>query len=310
MRSTFAKTLAELGLEHPEIILGTADLGYMALEPFAEAIPDRFFNFGVAEQNMIGVCTGLAQAGFIPFAYSIATFASLRAYEFIRNGPILHRLPVRIIGVGAGFDYGSAGPTHHALEDIAVLRTQPGITIVAPADAPQARAALLATWNLPGPVYYRLSKDDKLLVPGLDGRFELGRLQVVRDGTDALVVVTGAMAMQAVAAADDLASTGVEVTVAIVSSFNPSPSEDLARLAERFDTVLSIEAHYVDGGLGSFVAETLAEHGIGARLVRCGVKASARGHSGGTQFYHHLHGLSKDALSSALRVALAQRESV
>ncbi len=134
MRRAFAKTLVELAERDPRILLLTGDLGYMALEAFSDRFPKRFYNMGVAEQNMVGVATGLAEAGFLPFVYSIASFASLRPYEFIRNGPILHRLPVRIVGVGGGFEYGHAGLTHYGLEDVGVMRIQPGITLIAPAD--------------------------------------------------------------------------------------------------------------------------------------------------------------------------------
>src|SRR5215216_1545015 len=137
MRGAFTKAVIELAQRDPRIVLLTGDLGYMALEPFADTFPDRFFNVGVAEQNMIGLATGLAEAGMIPFAYSIATFASLRAYEFIRNGPVLHDLPVRVVGVGGGFEYGPSGPTHFALEDLGVTRLQPGLRVVAPADHQQ-----------------------------------------------------------------------------------------------------------------------------------------------------------------------------
>src|SRR5262249_54938339 len=146
----------------------TADLGYAALEPFGQEFPNRFFNVGVAEQNMLGLATGLAEAGFVPFAYSIATFASMRAYEFLRNGPALHLLPVRLIGMGAGLHYGHTGMSHYALEDVALMRVQPSVTIVAPADADQARAALRATADLPNPVYFRLCKQSSP-VPGLEG---------------------------------------------------------------------------------------------------------------------------------------------
>src|SRR5205807_8481796 len=152
MRRAFTNMLVELAEHDPRIMLLTGDLGYLALEPFSERFPDRFFNVGVAEQNMVGLATGLAEAGFIPFVYSIVTFASLRPYEFIRNGPILHRLPVRIVGVGGGFEYGSAGTTHHALEDLGVMRTQPGLTVIAPADSQQTRTAMRRTWDLPGPI--------------------------------------------------------------------------------------------------------------------------------------------------------------
>src|SRR5436853_680652 len=213
MRRAFVNTLVELAERDPRILLLTGDLGFRALEPFRDRFPERFFNVGVAEQNVVGLATGLAEAGFIPFVYSIATFATLRPYEFIRNGPILHHLPVRIIGVGGGFDYGSAGPTHYGLEDLGVMRIQPGIGVVCPADHEQAAAALAATWDLPGPLYYRIGKDEKNCVPGLGGRFRLGAADQVREGTDLLVVACGAIACQAVAAAAALAAEGVECSV-------------------------------------------------------------------------------------------------
>src|SRR5882724_10387688 len=129
----------------------TGDLGHLAMEPFRERFPNRFLNVGVAEQNMIGVATGLAEAGFIPYAYSIATFAALRPFEFIRNGPVLHQFPVRIVGMGSGFEYGHAGPSHHAVEDVGALRTLPGLTIVIPADSPQTSTAINKTCHLRGP---------------------------------------------------------------------------------------------------------------------------------------------------------------
>ena len=151
MRREFADELVRLARGDSRIMLLTADLGYAVLEPFAEEFPDRFFNVGVAEQNMIGLATGLAEAGLRPYAYSIATFASMRPYEFFRNGPVLHELPVRLIGMGGGLDYGHNGMTHYALEDVALMRVQPSVTIVAPADAEQARAALRATAELNDP---------------------------------------------------------------------------------------------------------------------------------------------------------------
>ena len=127
MRPTFIRTLAEIAGRDDRVMLLTAELGHTVLEEFAARFPKRFFSVGVAEQNMLGLATGLAEAGFIPFVYSIATFATLRPYEFIRNGPILHQLPVRIVGVGGGFEYGTAGATHYAVEDVGILRLQPGI---------------------------------------------------------------------------------------------------------------------------------------------------------------------------------------
>src|SRR5207248_3430954 len=161
VRIAFARTLGDLAEKDGRILLLTGDLGFMALETFSDRHPQRFVNVGVAEQNMVGLATGLAEAGFIPFCYSIVTFASLRPYEFIRNGPIQHRLPVRIVGIGGGLEYGPNGLSHYGLEDVAVMRAQPGITVIAPSDHQQARSAVLASWELPGPIYYRLGKDDK-----------------------------------------------------------------------------------------------------------------------------------------------------
>jgi transketolase len=296
----------ELAASDRRIVLLTGDLGYTVLEPFARQFPTRFFNVGVAEQNMIGVATGLASAGYIPYAYSIATFASLRPYEFIRNGPVLHQVPVRIMAIGGGFEYGSAGPTHHALEDVAVMRVQPGLTVIAPADAAQARTALLATWDLPGPIYYRLGKDDASVVKGLNGRFALDRVDLITDGEDVLLVVTGAIATEAVAGATALAAEGISAGVAVVSTFNPPPIDDLVRLAQRFRAVVTIEAHYITGGLGSLVAEVI-EHSLSCRLVRLGVRSPSDGVSGSAGFLHQRHGLTSAAIASAARATVRER---
>ncbi len=305
MRDTFIRTLTGLADRDPRILLLTADLGYTVLEKFADVHSDRFFNVGVAEQNMIGLGTGLAEAGFIPFLYSIATFAALRPYEFIRNGPVLHNLPARIVGVGGGFEYGSAGPTHHALEDIAALRVFPALTIVAPADFEQTRTALEATWDLPGPVYYRLGKNEKQTVPGLGGRFETGRAQSCRHGNDVVIVCMGGIAIEAAAAAELLAARGISVELVIVASVNPAPTEDLISILSRFSIAVTVEAHYISGGIGSIVAETIADNGISCRLTRCGVSTPADGRSGSEAFMNHLHGISRSGIAASVEGAVA-----
>ena len=302
MRSAFFRSLVELAQEDPRILLLTGDLGYMALEPFADRFPRRFFNVGVAEQNMVGLATGLAEAGFIPFVYSIVNFAVLRPYEFIRNGPILHYLPVRIVGMGGGFEYGHDGASHHGLEDVGVMRVQPGIAVIAPADHQQTRSAVQATWDLPGPVYYRLGKDDRTTVPGLEGRFELGRAQCIRDGSDLLLIAMGAVAIEASAAAEMLASQGVSCMVLVIASLNPAPTDDLVKVLPRFPVVLTVEEHYLVGGVGSLVAEAVAEQGLGCRVIRYGVRNTPCGISGSQAYMRRMYGLSKEALvENALR---------
>jgi transketolase len=307
MRAAFARTLAEIGERDRRVVLLTGDLGFMALEPFSGRLPDRFLNVGVAEQNMVGLATGLAEAGFVPFLYSIATFASLRPYEFIRNGPVHQQLPVRVVGVGGGFEYGTAGPTHHGLEDVAVMRVQPGLTVVTPADHEQARSALLATWDLPGPVYYRLGKDDRAVVPGLGGHFELGRLSLLREGDDLLFVSMGAITTEVAAAAESLSGDGIAAAVAVVSCLNPDPVEDLAALLYRFRVAIAVEAHYASGGLGSALAELIADRGIGCRLVRRGVRRLSDGRSGSQAYLQRLHGLDRASLARTALEAMAAR---
>ncbi len=297
MRKVFIDTLVELAEKDPRVLLLTGDIGYLALEPFAEKFPGRYFNAGVAEQNMVGVATGLAEAGFVPFVYSIATFSALRAYDFIRNGPALHRLPVRIVGVGGGFEYGHNGLTHYALEDVAVMRTQPGITVISPADNAQTRSALLATWNIPGPVYYRLGKDADAVVPGLEGRFERGRVQVVAEGGDLLILAMGGIAKEAAGAAEILRTKGLACTVAVMAEANPAPAGDLARLLGKFKAAMTVEAHYINGGLGSIAAEVIAERGLSCRLVRCGVGTMPAGISGGEEYMNRAYGLDRASLA-------------
>ena len=300
MRGAFAHTLAELAAKDDRVVLMTGDLGFMALEPFSERFPDRFFNVGVAEQNMMGLATGLAEAGFVPFLYSIATFASLRGYELFRNGPIAHNLPVRLIGVGGGFEYGSAGPTHHGLEDVGVMRLQPGLTVIAPADHRQARQALLETWNLPGPVYYRIGKDARTEVPGRGGRFTLGSSELVRDGESSVIVTMGSLAATATRAAEELGAAAV-----ILSTLSPAPGDELADRLAAFEHVVTVEAHYASGGLGSLIAEVIAERKLRGQLHRLGVRERSDGRSGSRGYYLDRHALSKDAIVRTVRAALS-----
>jgi transketolase len=172
------------------------------------------------------------------------------------------------------------------------MRVQPGLTVVAPADHEQTRTALRATWDLPGPVYYRLGKDDKTVVPGLGGRFDLGRAQVVREGSDVALVALGSVAVEAVAAAEKLATRGVSAAVVVVASVQPAPHEDLAAFLTDFPLAITAEAHYAAGGLGSLVAEIIAERGLRCRLVRCAVEKPHDGTSGSTAHLYRQHGLA------------------
>lgn len=299
MRQAVIRTLCELARTDDRIVLLTGDLGYLVMEPFRDAFPDRFINVGVAEQNMIGIATGLAEAGLRPYTYSIATFASLRAFEFIRNGPVAHNLPVRMIGVGAGFGYGHAGTTHYALEDIGALRTLSGLTVVVPADSAQAAAAVRETRDRPGPVYFSLGKDEVPDLPGLDGRFAPGRLQVVAEGQDLLIVTMGPMAGEALAAARLLAAQGLRPAVAVVSAFNPDPEDDMAGLLSRCPAVISVEAQTISGGLAAFVSSVIAARGLPCTLRALAVRGEPDGTSGSPADRWRKHRLDRTAIVEA-----------
>lgn len=301
MRRAVATTLHQIAQSEPRLLLMTADLGFMVWEEFAEAFPSRFINVGVAEANMVGLATGLASCGYIPFVYSIATFASMRCYEQTRNGPVLHNLPVRILGVGGGFEYGHGGFTHHALEDLGITRLQPNLTVIAPADSLQAAAALRLTYDLPGPIYYRMGKNDNFILPALEGRFRLGRVETIRDGSDMLMLTLGSISEESFKALEMLWNHGLRVHLAVVSSLRPAPAEDLRELLGGFPLALTVEEHYIDGGLGSLVSEIAAENCISCRIVRCGVK-KIQTVGGSESFLRRSEGLDGEGI---FRTALA-----
>jgi transketolase len=306
VRREFVESLVELATRDERVMLLTGDLGFTVLEPFAELFPDRFINAGVAEQNMIGVATGLAEAGYRPYVYSIATFASMRGYEFIRNGPVQHKLPVRIVGVGGGVEYGHNGLSHYALEDVALMRTQPDLTVVAPAEPDQVRAAMTAVAEVSGPAYLRLSKES-VPVPGLDGRFRFGRAELIGDGEDVVIVALGAVAADAVAVAERLATWDIAATVAVVSTVSPAPTRDLIKALRRVPLAVTVEAHYVNGGLGSLVAEVIAENQVRCRLIRAGITTMPAGITGSRAYLHARLGIGEEQLVELITEAQGVR---
>jgi len=305
MRTAFINALVELAKTDQRILLLTSDLGYLVVEPFVELFPDRFINVGVAEQNMVGIATGLAEAGFVPFVYSIAPFAALRPFEFIRNGPVYHQLPVRIVGVGQGVDYGLNGNTHFGIDDVGVLRTQPGLTIIAPADDIQTRNAVEKTYNLTGPVYFRLSKDS-FEIPELSRSFELGQTQQIGSGRDVLLISSGAITREAIRAAHLLSEQGLMTTILVIASIAPAPVSNLIETLSSFNYAFTIESHYITGGIGSLVAEVVAEHRLGVQVVRFGFDAILNNSLGSASFLHTTHGLSAEKMALHIKEILEE----
>lgn len=269
MRTRFIETLTALAAEDPRITLVVGDLGYSVVEDFAARYPGRFFNAGVAEQNMTGMAAGLAMVGRVVFTYSIANFPTLRCLEQIRNDVCYHNLPVKVVTVGAGYAYGAHGYTHHGLEDIAAMRALPHMAVTCPADSTECEALTRWLAQDPGPGYLRMGRNrEPVLHTAASADISPGRLPVLREGGEVVILATGSVLIEALGAADALARQGVQVGVASVPFIKPLPREALLSVIAPAHTVVTLEEHCGFGGLGSAVAEVLAEHPTGARLIR------------------------------------------
>jgi transketolase len=272
VRNTFVNTLCDLAEQDERVWLLCGDLGYSVLERFSSRFPRRYINVGVAEQNMVGVAAGLALSGKVVFTYSIANFPVMRCLEQLRNDVCYHNLSVKTVAVGAGLPYGTHGYTHHGVEDIAVMRTLPNMTVVAPGDPVETRLATAALLAHEGPGYLRLGKGGEPTIHQSAPDFQLGQALTLREGDDVAIISTGAILAEAVTAADLLATQGIHAGVLSMPTVQPLDTAAVLRAAEHSPLVVTVEEHRPVGGLGSAVAETLAcAPGPHARLLTCGV---------------------------------------
>jgi len=268
----FGHALAALGRERPDIVGLTADLGkYTDILPFRDAFPDRFFNVGMAEQNLIAVAAGLARTGRTPFATTYGVFATRRAFDFVAMACAHSNLSVKIIAGLPGLTTGYGG-THQAIEDLALMRMIPGLTIIDPCDATEIAAATRAIAGHPGPVYMRLLRGK---VPAVFDpatyRFEIGKAQHLRTGDDIGIISTGFMTERALDAAAALEAKGIGVAVLHVPTIKPFDAQAVIAFAGSVGQLVTAENHVVVGGLGSLVAETLFEAGMVKKLTRIGL---------------------------------------
>lgn len=263
MRSAFIQTLMELAEHDPRIVLIVGDLGFGLVEPFAARFPDRFINVGVAEQNMTGIAAGMALSGAVVFTYSIGNFSTLRCLEQIRNDVCHHNANVKIVSVGAGLAYGALGASHHCIEDISVMRALPNMTVVSPADPVEARMATQAIPALRGPAYLRLGRSGEPMVHEGPITFQFGKAIQMADGHDVTLIATGAMVHGAVQAAHDLRRSGIYARVLSMHTLKPLDEDAILSAAHQTGAIVTIEEHSIIGGLGSAVAEVLAERRTG-----------------------------------------------
>ncbi len=304
-RNAYGRVLAELGQEREDIVVLDADLsGSTKTSLFAARFPERFFNMGIAEQNMISVAAGLALGGKIPFASTFAIFATGRAWEQVRSSVAYPNLAVRIVATHAGVTVGADGASHQALEDIALMRVIPGMKVVVPADGPETERVIRGVVDLDGPVYVRLGRAEVPALSG-DGDFVLGRAQVLRPGRDAAIVACGVMVSRAVEAVQRLEARGIEARVINLSTIKPLDVETLTKAATECGAVVTAEEHSVIGGMGSAVAELLSEvHPVPVRRV--GV-ADRFGQSGEAHELLETYGLTAGAIEDAVLAALRQK---
>ncbi len=277
------------------IHLLAGDLGFSLLEPFMEKYPSRFVNMGVAEQNMIGVATGMALSGKIVFVYSIANFPTFRCLEQIRNDVCYHNVNVNIVMGGGGLAYGALGITHHATEDMAIMRALPNMAVIAPGDPLEAAQATKACVAWPGPCYLRLGKTSEPVVHESVPAFSIGKAIEVQDGKDATIISTGCMLSNTVQAAKLLSEQGISTRVLSMPTVKPLDRDAVLTAAGETEVIVTIEEHSIIGGLGSAVAEVLSETSdIKCKFRRMGIKDTFSHEVGNQEYLLKAHSLSVD----------------
>lgn len=269
MRDTFVKTLLEIAKKDKNVYIVTGDLGFGVLRPFWEELPDQIINAGIAEQNMTSIAAGLALQGKIVYTYSIGNFPTLRCIEQIRNDCAYHNANVKVVCVGGGFVYGSLGMSHHATEDIAMMRSLPDVTVVAPGDLVEAACATKAIYETPGTCYLRLGRGGEKQIHESIENFEIGKAIKIKDGKNVALFSTGAIFDEVDEACKELEAEGITPTVYTFPTVKPIDKETILKCAADHSTIITVEEHNLSGGFGSAVAEVLAEQSdTQAKLVR------------------------------------------
>jgi transketolase len=291
------ETLCELAEQDERIWLLTGDLGYSVLERFASRFPSRYVNVGVAEQNMTGVAAGLALCGKVVFTYSIANFPTLRCLEQIRNDVCYHDVNVKIVAVGGGFAYGTQGMTHHATEDLAIMRALPNMTVVAPGDPVETRLATRAIVNWPGPCYLRLGKTGESAVYKAPPVFQIGKAVTVRDGNSVTLISTGGILQNVLQAAELLKEQHIQARVLSMHTLKPLDAKAVLKAVRETSAIVTIEEHSVIGALASAVSE-IVRGTKEIKLRSLGILDRFSG-TGSQECLRHSYELTPEGISSA-----------
>ena len=294
-RDSYGNALAALGAEHDNLVVLDADLaGATKTGVFMKAFPERHFDFGIAEANMICAAAGMSTTGLVPFASTFAMFAAGRAFEQIRNSIGYPHLNVKIGATHGGISVGEDGASHQCCEDFALMRSIPGMTVICPADDVEAKAAVKAAYELEGPVYLRFGRLAVPVFHGEDFKFEIGKGEVLRDGTDVAIIANGLLTYEAIVAGEQLAEAGINAMVINMATIKPLDEELVVEAARKCGKVITCEEHSVIGGLGEAVCSCLAEK-LPTPVKRIGVNDEF-GHSGPAAALLKQFGLSSEKL--------------
>ena len=305
-RDAYGQALAELGAINDRVVVLDADLSKSTkTNDFKKVYPERFFNLGIAEQNLLGTAAGFAAAGKIPFASSFAVFAVGRAYDQIRNSIAYPNLNVKIAATHAGLTVGEDGGSHQMLEDIALMRAVPNMTVIVPADGVETKQVVMAAAEHQGPVYIRLGRPKVPVLFGDDYKFEIGKGVVLREGTDVTLVGTGIMVSKAMEAADLLAADGISAAVVNISTIKPLDNGLITEMAQKTGAVVTCEEHNIYGGLGSAVAEVLVET-CPVPMARVGVEDKF-GESGLPDQLLEKYGLTAASIAEKAKAVVAKK---
>ena len=311
MRTAFIQTLFELAQADELITLVVGDLGFGVVTPFLEHLPKQFVNAGVAEQNMTGLAVGMALSGKIVFTYSIGNFPTLRCLEQVRNDVCYHNANVKIVCVGGGMSYGSLGMTHHATEDIAIMRALPNMLVVAPGDPLEAALATRAVAAHPGPCYLRLGRAGEPSVHnGTHLEFKLGQALTIKDGNDLTLICTGGLLSNVVEVAQRLTKQGIDARVISMHTVKPMDVEVVLKAARETAAIFTLEEHTVVGGLGGAVAEVLMEAGeCTVAFKRIGLRDTFPLKVGDQDYLRSQSGLDAAGILSTVEAVLAKQTS-
>jgi transketolase len=298
MRNAFADEITSLGAKDPRVVLLSGDIGNKLFDKFKEKAPGRFYNCGVAEANMMGVAAGMALSGLRPVVYTITPFTTTRCFEQIRVDVCYHKAPVVIVGTGSGLSYADLGPTHHSCEDMAILRTLPGMTVMAPGDSLELRAGLQAALNHDGPVYMRIGKKGEPQIHAQQPQLKIGRALTIQPGKDVCLISTGVMLSVAMEAAKRLTDHKISARVESFPTVKPLDVERLSEVFGKYAAVAVIEEHGRIGGLAGAVAEWLAtQDKPRARLLSFGTDDEFMHEVGTTEYARRKFGLTADNIA-------------